>query len=359
MESIYTALDVGSYEIRLLTILPGDDNTTICCTLQNQSLLSKPKYTALSYCWGDANVTVPIIVDGKNIEVTVNLRDALLQLRIIGVKQIWADAVCINQKDAQEKSLQVGRMDQVYSNAAQTYTWLGKEGSDRAAAGLMFLGRISSNETVTDSIQHTHNIDSPARSDHMSEGMGNAGADHNESSACPSFRDLEDLLRRDYWGRRWIIQEVAAAQQVEVACGTVTIDLKDLISAIKLCKRSKYWSLDMASYCTNLDQIIQIRGEQRLEQQETLCKNIVKTQHFSSKDDRDKVFALIGISSDGKKLIQTPNYFQNFESMLRELAIAVFRANGNFNTMVLDRHHRDASPNQPSWVPHLLALEDP
>ena len=37
----------------------------------------KPVYEALSYTWGDPDVTDTIRVDGVEVDVTVNLKDAL------------------------------------------------------------------------------------------------------------------------------------------------------------------------------------------------------------------------------------------------------------------------------------------
>ena len=47
---------------------------------------------------------------------------------------IWADAICINQEDDAEKSLEVAQMGKVYENARRVLIWLGDtdEESDRA-----------------------------------------------------------------------------------------------------------------------------------------------------------------------------------------------------------------------------------
>ena len=39
--------------------------------------------------------------------------------------QIWADAVCINQNDLDERSSQVSMMGHIYKNAHQCQVWLG------------------------------------------------------------------------------------------------------------------------------------------------------------------------------------------------------------------------------------------
>ena len=128
MGSIYTPLDIENYEIRILTILPGPPTLVLRCTLEKTSLITPSKYTALSYCWGDPTVTENIIIGDVDTPVTVNLADALRQLRAMGVDRIWVDALCINQMDRQEKSLQIRNMKFIYSTADIVYAWLGKEG---------------------------------------------------------------------------------------------------------------------------------------------------------------------------------------------------------------------------------------
>ncbi|KAF2008541.1 hypothetical protein BU24DRAFT_322258, partial [Aaosphaeria arxii CBS 175.79] len=104
------------------------------------SFHTHPDYIALSYTWGDPKVTVPVLCDGKIINITGNLKEALWQLRENrkGIARrsypkkhpshhlyYWIDAVCINQSDEVEKSCQVGLMAGIYRRAYKTIVWLG------------------------------------------------------------------------------------------------------------------------------------------------------------------------------------------------------------------------------------------
>ena len=83
-------------------------------------------YTALSYVWGDATDTRTIWVNESPVLVTVNLYAALNDLQDeIRVLCLWADALCINQKDDEEKSWQVMMMDKIYKLAHHTVIYLG------------------------------------------------------------------------------------------------------------------------------------------------------------------------------------------------------------------------------------------
>ncbi len=60
--------------------------------------------------------------------MTRNLATALRYFRRTqSIRQIWADAICINQQSLTEKAQQVQQMGRVYASAVQTLVWLGKE----------------------------------------------------------------------------------------------------------------------------------------------------------------------------------------------------------------------------------------
>ena len=68
-------------------------------------------YEVLLYVLGDPTETVPIKLENHEFHVPLNLESALLNLRHFWVaRRLWVDAICINQADAVERSLQVLRM---------------------------------------------------------------------------------------------------------------------------------------------------------------------------------------------------------------------------------------------------------
>jgi hypothetical protein len=66
-------------------------------------------YRAVSYVWGDPDPVRPIIVNGALFHIAENLYQFLSHFQYQeSVGPLWVDALCINQEDVEEKSLQVG-----------------------------------------------------------------------------------------------------------------------------------------------------------------------------------------------------------------------------------------------------------
>src|SRR5450432_2237374 len=78
----YRPLVTDRSEIRLLMLLPYEENTTVRCSLEHVSLINPPEYCALSYCWGDPTITKEVIINGNLVQVTTNLESALRHLKL-------------------------------------------------------------------------------------------------------------------------------------------------------------------------------------------------------------------------------------------------------------------------------------
>jgi hypothetical protein len=161
----YTPLDKTTKEIRLLHLHPTNGTSNeppapdiIRCTFSLADLddysdhrldvysdphldtlfssenPSKP-FEALSYAWGDAKDRTLIDLDGHAFPVTKTLYSALAHLRLLDEERIiWADALCINQGDTNERENQVAMMQFIYARASRVVVFLGEafEGCDAA-----------------------------------------------------------------------------------------------------------------------------------------------------------------------------------------------------------------------------------
>ncbi|KAG5814432.1 hypothetical protein H9Q74_002677 [Fusarium xylarioides] len=135
---LYQPLNKDKREIRLLEILPNTPDGKVNCKLHTVLLTPDLYYTCLSYVWGDPNITEEIIVDGVPRQVTVTLATALQHVKKHWTDierkgdpkldtskfRLWADALCINQKDLTERLHQVSMMADIYSSATMVLAWL-------------------------------------------------------------------------------------------------------------------------------------------------------------------------------------------------------------------------------------------
>jgi hypothetical protein len=156
-DALYAFLPISSQPrtIRLLDVdgLPAWrsgtlDHIPLTGTLRVVSLSTCPDFAALSYVWGRPSSPPDVISCGDyDIEITTNCRDALRQLRRrYGSVTVWVDAICINQKDAREKSSQIPLMEEIYTWARQVYVWLGS-GNEKSNRAMKYLSTKSPNTT--------------------------------------------------------------------------------------------------------------------------------------------------------------------------------------------------------------------
>ena len=123
----YNKLDPHRREIRLCTLHPDSLDDPLVCTLSAISLDDKPEYETLSYVWGDPTFNKEISENGDVLYVTTSLHTALRYLRLTEAPQIiWADGICINQGDLDERSSQVGIMGDIYRTGKELQIWLGE-----------------------------------------------------------------------------------------------------------------------------------------------------------------------------------------------------------------------------------------
>jgi hypothetical protein len=133
---VYSEPSLGSESIRLLRLMPDEDkNAPIQCRLHHYPLQKLDKgthlYEALSYVWGGSDTPQSVFIDNCYLPVTVNLYKALSRLRDHTFERVlWADSICINQSDEQEKEHQIQLMAKIYGQANRVIVYLGEAADD-------------------------------------------------------------------------------------------------------------------------------------------------------------------------------------------------------------------------------------
>jgi hypothetical protein len=115
---------------RLLTLLPGAGTESIRARTSVHAIDNVPKYVAQSYMCGGKYPQHEIEVDGQRFLIRPNLHLFLQTIRTDKTQLIWTDAICIEQKNAEERTHQVEMMGKIYGSAESSLVWLGPAADD-------------------------------------------------------------------------------------------------------------------------------------------------------------------------------------------------------------------------------------
>lgn len=267
----------------------------IRCEFVHVSLDQLPcEYVAISYCWGDPTPIDRVwCYDRRYLNIASSAGSVLRAM--IATKApgyIWIDALCIDQTNNREKAEQVRLMREVYATAKKVIAWLGESTSDSVEA-LNFVIRLK------DTLLGLHQAGHPITPGNLFQ-----------KPLCdyPSFRwkALIHFLQRPWFHRIWIIQEVATAASVQIICGDRETEWGIVAAVVVDLQRNGLGRLlRVARECSpprdyqSIQCVYSFRRHIRLGSPLTLEAALHKSRIFEATDARDKVFALLGVVSDG------------------------------------------------------------
>lgn len=325
--------------IRLAQILPGTGNKGISINLINSfvSGLNQTQYDALSYTWGDGTRTKNITCNGKRLAVTATLLEALQRFREPHEPvTLWIDQICICQERIKERNQQVQLMGKIFKGARKVIVWLGEDHDD-SKAGLQLAKQLLS-------IARYQPVSGLSPADLETHGLPRRG--HKRWIA------LSAILRRPWFWRTWVVQEVVLNPSVELVLGASMLTWDELESVVALLEgpMPRIWQLDQAISASELpfSRINRIRlRHQRLintpvsptqddarfdtqiyaEPESTadldddddpqLLDLLLMSRGLGATDPRDKIYALLGL---GKHDIH-PDYSMSPESVFTDFAL--------------------------------------
>ncbi|KAF2008664.1 HET-domain-containing protein, partial [Aaosphaeria arxii CBS 175.79] len=313
---VYRPIDLTRKSIRLLRIIRGDCGL-IKCELFDAWLEDDGgiiEYEALSYTWGGSEKLHMVIINDKPFQVTANLSQALQDLRNPDKDRIlWIDAICIDQDNDPERGHQVQQMSLIYKRADRVIVWLGPSSSStgRAFDHMQRLEEKAADYAYnnwTTSDERWLEIWNKLHSDMAIE----------PSSILPFIRsDLASLLRRPWFERVWIIQEVANAKSGRVVCGDRSVSIRIFAVFPTL------MDIALDVQCQSIIDVMpgSTRKYSWWAKKHDLHTLLVKFRGSKASDPRDKIYALLGISSDISGMdTLTADYEKSLQEIIHDTA---------------------------------------
>ncbi|XDG07703.1 hypothetical protein ABKA04_007318 [Annulohypoxylon sp. FPYF3050] len=327
MPYTYASLERGQF--RVAELLPGDQNVEVRLHIETLNSPTTP-YDALSWQWGSnssntSGNTIYIKNEDETPEemlVKPNLLWALKKLRQYTPRRLWVDFICINQTNLEEKGEQVTKMTEIYHTAKSVHVWLGKPGY------AVYSGAQDdfTDEELEIAVQHIdtlYNLDDENHIGSVDIGMRHKADLHN-------LEPLFKLLKRGWFCRRWIVQEVGVAQEAIVHCGHKQFSWEKLTHAIALLESvGRDGSIDrlfklrpdtrhVSEYVGNISALPAYRLAQNVSglyrerskgdplKQYTLEQLVCFLAIFDCSEPRDTIYAVLGIASDVQPVYEDP-----------------------------------------------------
>ena len=189
----------------------GHHDHPIVLNLSTAHLSSLPRFEALSYVVGetDQSCTATITNEFRTTDIHISrIMDTMLrQFRSrTEDKMLWIDAISIDQSHDKERSTQIQQMGQIFHAASNVCIWLGPTSeAERSDSAMDFIATILDLNKLEKSIA--------------------------DSRSQQQWLALATLMTRDWFRRRWLVQEMALARSATVHCGSRNVSWTDFANA--------------------------------------------------------------------------------------------------------------------------------
>ncbi|KAL9614603.1 MAG: hypothetical protein Q9167_000891 [Letrouitia subvulpina] len=362
------------------------------------------QYFALSYVWGDQNDKRLIILNRQPFWVTYNLFSSLSRVRNLSMDMqcLWVDALCIDQNNQHEREAQVKLMSRIYRQAKAIIADVGEKSEGKELISPLLESIIDAGDTceaiemslegssyndpariaslgalMNDIVESTergtlsfrHKSEDEVKREIVAPKLEHHGLQISENKGWKAF---QQFFASPYWQRIWVLQEFALAPKISILYGDLQIRPSKLMDAMKLLLR--FGSLPIDTYfglSGNKDMgvrfeslgfkgFITLMNEKELVREQSpktnptgwLITKLEYTKFHMSTDPRDRIYALLGLASDGESYIDAVTYSPDWKYE------EVFK---NFAKMFIERDHGMKLLYQagtcsdwlksPSWVP--------
>ena len=335
--SVYCRLPTRRH-IRLLSLLPLSSGPELSVSINSHLIDSVPQYEALSYVWGEEHGSILIRCNRAFLAVTRSLFSALQHIRTPeGLRVMWIDAICINQDDPDERSLQVTLMREIYLRAHAVTIWLGPGRTYTAAAWetMQHIGTIYQ-EVLQ---KKDEEVDWYARQ--LLPNMAVSDLPMTNSQASLEIDDLNNIdvcseikqiLSHPWFTRSWVVQEAACARHLSICCGELSMTWATLRSVCCFMREQQVpemlqnaWQIANSMILlqdtlrTGVDTLwppLEDEFDPVFIQPDQILRTLLPaTRHLLATDPRDKIFAFLGLCKPEVRELKESGFFDRDEQL--------------------------------------------
>ncbi|KAI2777377.1 HET-domain-containing protein [Daldinia loculata] len=360
--------------VRLLRILPERVNGLLTCRIRSVDLdtATTLKYDAISYTWRlkaqeetnkRKDETSKIIVcNNTRLLVEENLFNCLTQLEKNGRhydRDLWVDAICIDQGNDRERNEQVSIMADIYSLAECVIVWLGAADklTPKASELIERLSQLNDDDMLT--------IDPQAFDNPYNNVLLGC------SNSPEHWKALALLFGRRWFTRAWVVQELILARGTTILCGDFTFDWEKMVrvsdflskrTSANTFKEHLFDDIDrhLLSY-KNPTKLNAVKRDIDIGADNIILHTLVRCRTYDAEKKHDKVYSFLGLancrSPDHPELY--PNYNESVTKLYTNVAKYILEISKDLHVLAhAEGEDFKKIEGLPTWVPDWSVRED-
>ncbi|KAH8587973.1 heterokaryon incompatibility protein-domain-containing protein [Bisporella sp. PMI_857] len=313
-------------------------------------MATKPIYEAVSYVWGSVELLESIRVENgkslgessESLDISKNLACALRHLRYVREpRKLWIDAICINQKDFEERALEVKRMDRIFQYAERVVVWLGPqtEKTQLAFSTLEYLGlqiELTCDGYLTPAPDATESLW--------------YGPKYKIPYDLQTWDSILEIYQNPWFQRMWILQEIHLANQNSIVlCGTYKLSWGHLRRALKsIAMKELGMPVNFHEVHKYRRKLIGYTLGNGLEQN---LPTLLSLSRFSKcTEPVDRIYGILGLAPQGIRNKIRPNYYLTPGEVYKDLFLKHVALTKRLELFGFCKQCSD-SENTPTWVP--------
>lgn len=252
---------------------------------------------------------------------------------------LWVDALCINQEDNDEKSVQISMMGKIYENCRCSLMWLGEE----EAASDLALELIG----------------------HFEEAVG----DDFDLKRNPRFRELifgdqfsrhweaiGELFKRPYWQRLWNLQETVLPRSQYLCCGSAMASWEGFQCFLTIISTGQFFSGFPRElvFCASsrVAQSTALRLKIIASKPVSFLEGLLVSRNLDAAEPKDKIYGILSsVCHEGFD----PCYGQPTVSLYRDVVKFIVGQDQDLDILAACHHsHNEARLNETEFVRLLM-----